>query len=85
LKSKKIPLRMCIVTREKFPKQELIRIVKSKNNEITVDVTGKVNGHGLYLKKDKNIVLKAKERRILDREFDLKVEDSVYEEIINII
>lgn len=47
---KKIPMRMCAVTREKLPKMELIRVVKTDNG-VVVDETGKVNGHGVYLKK----------------------------------
>ena len=44
MKNKKIPMRSCVVSREKLPKQELIRIVKNKDNEIFVDITGKQNG-----------------------------------------
>ena len=53
MKYKKIPMRMCVVTREKLPKKELIRIVKNKENEIFVDESGKQNGKGVYLKLDK--------------------------------
>ena len=52
MKVKKIPMRMCSVTREKFPKQELIRIVKTPEEEVKIDLTGKLNGHGAYIKKD---------------------------------
>ena len=47
---KKIPMRMCIVTRERFPKKELLRIVKTEEG-IVADLTGKINGHGCYIKK----------------------------------
>ena len=49
---KKIPMRTCVVTKEKLPKMELLRIVKTDDG-IVVDETGKVNGHGCYIKKDK--------------------------------
>ena len=49
-------MRTCVVTKEKLPKMELIRIVVNEGN-IIVDETGKVNGHGCYLKKDENVVL----------------------------
>lgn len=52
---KSIPMRMCVVTREKLPKKELIRVVKSENRVI-VDESGKVNGHGVYLKRDISVV-----------------------------
>ena len=48
MKVKKIPTRTCVVTKEKYPKQELIRVVKTKEGNIIVDETGKVNG-GFYL------------------------------------
>jgi predicted RNA-binding protein YlxR (DUF448 family) len=51
---KKIPMRTCVVTKEKLPKKELIRVVRSADGVI-VDPTGKVNGRGAYLKKDKEV------------------------------
>ena len=52
MKVKKIPMRTCIITQEKYPKKELIRVVRTPNKEIIVDITGKANGRGAYLKKD---------------------------------
>ena len=52
MKTRKIPMRTCIVSKEKLPKQELIRIVKNNDNIVSVDLTGKANGHGAYIKKD---------------------------------
>jgi predicted RNA-binding protein YlxR (DUF448 family) len=50
---------MCVVTREKLEKKDLIRIVKNKDGEIFIDLTGKANGKGVYLKKDLEVILKA--------------------------
>ena len=47
---RKIPMRKCVVTQERYPKKELIRVVRTPENEIVVDITGKKNGHGAYLK-----------------------------------
>ena len=47
---KKIPMRKCVVTNERFPKKELVRVVRTPENEIKVDPTWKMNGHGAYLK-----------------------------------
>ena len=58
--NKKIPMRSCVITKEKFPKKELIRVVKTKEGNVEIDLTGKMNGHGAYLKKDKDVILKAK-------------------------
>ena len=49
---KKIPMRSCVVTKEKLPKKELLRIVKNNENKVFVDLTGKANGRGAYIKKD---------------------------------
>ena len=82
MNAKKIPMRTCVVTREKWPKKELIRIVMF-NGEIAVDETGKKNGKGCYLKKDEEVVLKAREKRVLDRVFETHVEDNIYDEILD--
>ena len=78
---KKIPMRTCVVTKEKLPKKELLRIVKF-NDEITVDPSGKLNGKGCYLKKDKEVVLKAKNSKVLNRVFETEIEESIYDEIL---
>jgi hypothetical protein len=49
MKTRKIPLRKCIGCMESFPKKELCRIVKNKDNEIHFDATGKLNGRGTYI------------------------------------
>ena len=82
---KKIPERMCVVTREKFPKKELIRVVKNKDGEVFVDETGKQNGKGAYLKKDKEVIEKAKKNKILDRILEIDIPDSVYEDLLEIV
>ena len=56
---KKVPMRTCVVTREQFPKNELIRVIRTPEGEVTVDTKGKANGRGAYLKKDKEVILKA--------------------------
>lgn len=78
---KKIPLRMCVVTRLKLPKNELIRVVKTENGVI-VDETGKVNGHGVYVKKDEQVINDAKKKKILDRMLETEISDNIYEEIL---
>lgn len=82
---KKIPLRTCVVTKEKFPKRELLRIVRTKDGDILVDETGKMNGHGAYIKKDLAVLEKARKTKALDRYLEVSIPDSVYEEIQTII
>ena len=82
---KKIPLRTCLVTKEKLSKYDLIRVVKDKDNNIFVDQTGKLNGHGVYLKKDIEVINKAKEKRVLDKALAITIPDNIYNELIEIV
>lgn len=81
---KKVPMRSCVVTKEKLPKNELVRVVKTDDGVI-VDLTGKVNGHGVYLKKDLEVISTAKSKKILDRLLETTVPESVFEELIDIV
>ena len=67
MKNKKIPLRTCVVTKEKLEKKDLIRVVKNNENEVFVDLTGKANGRGAYIKKDIDVLNKARKSKILGR------------------
>lgn len=82
---KKIPMRMCVVTRERFPKQELIRVVVNKEGKVIVDVTGKANGKGAYVKKDIDVLKKAKTTKVLDRALNVTISDDIYNELERII
>jgi len=85
MKVKKIPMRMCSVTRERFPKAQLLRVVRTPEDEVKVDLTGKLNGHGAYIKKDLEVLEKAKKTKALARCLEIEISDSIYEEIENII
>lgn len=85
MKTKKIPLRTCIVTKEVLPKQELFRVVINKDKEVSIDITGKQNGRGAYLKKDINVINKAKNLKILDKKLEVEIEEKLYEDLINLI
>ena len=77
MKIKKIPLRTCVITKEKLPKKELLRIVRTPEGKVEIDLNGKMNGHGAYIKKDKDVVLKAKKSKILERN-NLDLNDVFY-------
>ena len=85
MKNKKIPMRSCVVTREKLPKQELLRIVRTTDGNIVGDISGKINGRGAYIKKDIDVLEKAKKSKILERQLETTISDEVYEEIKKII
>ena len=78
---KKVPLRMCVVTRNREDKRDLLRIVKDKENNVFVDVTGKQNGKGAYITKSKEVLEMANKNKALDRALECEVPESVYEEI----
>jgi len=82
---KKMPERTCIVTKEKTLKKDLLRVVRDKDGNVSVDTTGKANGRGAYLKRDESVINKAKETKILDKALEVNIPDSVYEEMLNII
>ena len=85
MKPKKIPMRTCVVTKEKLPKKELIRIVRNKDGIVSVDPTGKLNGKGVYLKLDKDVIKKAKNTKILNRYLEVEVSESIYDELNKLV
>ena len=82
---KKIPLRKCVATQEQLPKKELIRIVKSKENVIEVDLTGKKNGRGAYICNSEECLNKLIKSKRLERVFEMNISQEIYEEIRNSI
>ena len=78
-------MRSCVVTKEKYPKKELIRVVKDNLGNVTVDVTGKANGRGAYLKKDLEVVKLARKTKVLDRHLQIEVKEEVYDELERVI
>ncbi len=85
MKNRRIPLRTCVVTKEQFPKQELLRIVRDKEGNVTVDETGRANGRGAYIKKDIEVLEKAKKTKILEKKLECTIDENIYEEIKKII
>lgn len=82
---RKVPMRKCVATGEMKPKKELVRIVRSKEGIVSIDLTGKKSGRGAYLSMDKEAVLLAKKKNILSNQLEVKVEDSVYDELLDLI
>ena len=78
---KKIPLRRCVVTKEQLPKGELLRIVKNKENEVFVDLTGKANGRGAYICPSKECFAKAVKSKGLERSFKHSIPKEVYDKL----
>ena len=78
---KKIPMRSCVVTHEKCEKKELFRVVRTPEQNVILDETGKANGRGAYLKKDADVINKAKASKVLDKVLEVEVPDSLYDEL----
>ena len=84
MKVKKIPMRTCVVTKEKCEKRDLLRIVRTPEGKVIVDPTGKANGRGAYLKKDSEVIKKAKASKILERILEESIPDSIYDDALNL-
>ena len=82
MKVKKIPMRTCVVTHEKCEKKDLLRVVRNNEGVVFVDDTLKANGRGAYLKKDKEVVEKARTTKVLERHLDIKIDDTIYDELL---
>lgn len=82
---KKIPMRSCVVTGEKLPKKELIRVVRTPEGNVVVDESGKANGRGAYLKKSIETFDKAQKSKILNKKLEVEVPDSIFEELKELV
>ena len=79
MKQKKIPMRRCNGCNEQKPKNELIRVVKSPEGEINLDLKGKASGRGAYICHDLECLQKARKSRRIDRTFEMTIPDHVYD------
>lgn len=77
--SKKIPLRQCVGCGEAKNKKDMIRVLRTEENSIVLDETGKKNGRGAYLCKTKECFLKARKNKGLERSFKMSIPDEVYD------
>ena len=82
---KKIPMRSCVVTGEKLPKKELIRVVRTPEGNVVVDESGKANGRGAYLKKSIETFDKAQKSKILNKKLEVEVPDYIFEELKELV
>lgn len=82
---KKIPLRKCVATFEQLPKKELLRIVRSNDGSVSIDLTGRKNGRGAYLKKSLEALKQARKSKVLERALECQIDESLYDEIEKVI
>lgn len=81
MKKKKVPMRMCTGCREMKPKLELLRVVKNKDGDVSIDFTGKKPGRGAYVCKDVSCLLKARKGKALERTFEAAISAEIYDEL----
>lgn len=79
--AKKIPQRMCIICRKMFPKNELIRIVKSPEGEIFIDESGKKSGRGAYVCKSEECIIKCNKTKAIEKNFKKIIDKNIYNKI----
>ncbi len=82
---KKIPERTCIGCNEIKPKNELLRIVKDKENNISIDLTGKKNGRGAYICANEQCLEKAMKSNRLSKTFEQNIDKEIYEDLRDVI
>ncbi len=73
-----VPMRKCIGCNEMKPKKELVRVVRSPEGEISIDLVGKKSGRGAYVCRDNQCLLKAKKAKRLEKAFSCEIPDEVY-------
>ena len=85
MKQKKIPMRMCIACREGKPKRELIRIVRNKEGEVSVDVSGKAAGRGAYICPSIECLERAYKTKALARALECQMTEQMFSELKRVI
>lgn len=81
MKPKKIPMRMCVGCREMKPKKELLRVVRSPEGQVSLDVTGKKPGRGAYCCLNAECLRRALKQGQLDRQLEVKLSEEVNEQL----
>ena len=79
MQNKRVPLRMCTGCGEHLPKKELVRVVKSPEGEVSLDLTGKKPGRGAYVCRSAECLKAARKARRLERAFSCRIPDTVYD------
>jgi len=81
MKTKKIPMRMCTGCGEMFDKRTLVRVVKSPEGEVSLDLTGKKSGRGAYVCKSAECLKKARKKKAFERAFGIEIDSGVYDKM----
>ena len=79
--NKKVPMRTCCGCKQSFPKKELIRIVRTQDNNVEVDLTGKMNGRGTYICRSAVCLEKAEKSGGIARSLGIQISPVIYEKL----
>ncbi len=79
--AKKIPMRQCVGCGEMKSKKEMMRVLKTPEETIVLDVTGKKNGRGAYLCKKKECLGQARKNKGLERSFKMRIPNEIYDDL----
>lgn len=82
---RKVPMRKCVVTQQRFPKKELVRVVRTPEGDVQVDLTGRKNGHGAYIQMSLETLEKARKNKALEKALETPIPESIYEELARLI
>lgn len=82
MNNKKLPLRLCIGCGAQKPKKEMVRIVKTAQDEIFLDSSGRMNGRGAYICKNGECIVRAEKTRGLERSFKIAIGRDVYKRLM---
>ena len=79
---KKVPMRMCVACREMKPKKELIRVIRTPDNEVRIDAAGRQNGRGSYLCPSSACFMKARKTGAFARALKINIPDEIYDHLM---
>jgi uncharacterized protein len=85
MKQRKVPMRKCVASQEMFPKKHLIRIVRTPDNKIIIDPSGKKSGRGAYLCAKLEYIDMAQKKKALDRALKAQVPSEIYDELREVV
>ena len=82
---RKIPMRKCVISNEMKPKKEMLRIVINKENQVSIDPSGKLPGRGAYVSIEPEIVQSAWKKYVLDKVLGTQLDDAFYQELLDYV
>jgi len=78
-------MRKCLATGTMKPKKEMVRIVRSKDGDVSVDLTGKKSGRGAYVSLEREAILSAKKKNVFASQLNAEVNESLYDELLALV